>query len=120
MVADAEAHANEDRERREAADARNEADHAAYQVDKQLTEFGDKLTDEERAPISDGIAEVRKLLGDPAVDSQTLRTATQDLLTKAQLLGQKVYESTQASSEPADGGDDDVVEAEIVDEGEEA
>jgi molecular chaperone DnaK len=121
MVAEAEAHANEDRARREAADARNEADHAVYQIDKQLAELGDHLSDEEKAPITDAVAEVRKLLDDPAADPKTLREATQDLLTKAQVLGQKVYEKAQAASGESgvgDTGDDDgVVEAEIVDEG---
>ncbi|MEX2322663.1 MAG: molecular chaperone DnaK [Acidimicrobiia bacterium] len=121
MVAEAESHANEDRARREAADARNEADHAVYQIDKQLGELGDNLSDEEKAPITDAIAEVRKLLDDPAADPKTLREATQDLLTKAQVLGQKVYEQAQAASgesSAGDTGDDDgVVEAEIVDEG---
>jgi molecular chaperone DnaK len=121
MVADAEAHANEDRARREAADARNEADHAVYQIDKQLGELGDNLSDEEKAPITDAIAEVRKLLEDPAVDPKTLREATQGLLTKAQVLGEKVYEQAQAASGESGVGDalddDGVVEAEIVDEG---
>jgi molecular chaperone DnaK len=123
MVAEAEAHANEDRARREAADARNEADHAVYQIDKQLGELGDNLSDEEKAPITDAIAEVRKLLEDPAVDPKTLREATQGLLTKAQVLGEKVYEQAQAASGESgagdDGDDDGVVEAEIVDEGDE-
>jgi molecular chaperone DnaK len=123
MVAEAEAHANEDRARREAADARNEADHAVYQIDKQLSELGDNLSDEEKAPITDAIAEVRKLLEDPAVDPKTLREATQGLLTKAQVLGEKVYEQAQAASGESgagdDGDDDGVVEAEIVDEGDE-
>ena len=121
MVAEAEAHANEDRARREAADARNEADHAVYQIDKQLAELGDHLSDEEKAPITDAVAEVRKLLDDPAADPKTLREATQDLLTKAQVLGQKVYEQAQAASGESGVGDalddDGVVEAEIVDEG---
>jgi molecular chaperone DnaK len=123
LVAEAEAHANEDRARREAADARNEADHAVYQIDKQLGELGDNLSDEEKAPIADAIAEVRKLLEDPAVDPKTLREATQGLLTKAQVLGEKVYEQAQAASGESgagdDGDDDGVVEAEIVDEGDE-
>ncbi|HUG74514.1 MAG TPA: molecular chaperone DnaK [Acidimicrobiia bacterium] len=121
MVAEAESHANEDRARREAADAHNEADHAVYQIDKQLGELGDNLSDEEKAPITDAVAEVRKLLEDPAADPKTLREATQDLLTKAQVLGQKIYEQTQAASGESDaddtGDDDGVVEAEIVDEG---
>ena len=51
MVKDAEAHANEDARRKEQAEARNQADHAAYTIDKQLTEHGDKLNDDERTTV---------------------------------------------------------------------
>jgi molecular chaperone DnaK len=122
MVADAEAHAAEDHARREAADARNAADHAAYQVGKQLEEHGDVLDDAEKATVTDAVDALRKLLEDPAADAQALNGATQDLLAKAQVLGQKVYEKAQAAEagEAGAGGDDDVVEAEIVDEGDES
>jgi molecular chaperone DnaK len=115
MVADAEAHAAEDHARRQAADARNEADHAAYQIGKQLDEHGGVLSDEERAPIDDALAEVRKLIDDPAADTGALRDAAQKLLTAGQVLGQRIYEAQQAPTGEA-GDDDDVVEAEIVDE----
>jgi molecular chaperone DnaK len=122
MVAEAEAHAAEDHARREAADARNAADHAAYQVGKQLEEHGDVLADAEKATVTDAVDALRKLLDDPAADTQALNDATQELLTKAQVLGQKVYEQSQAAEagESAEGGDDEVVEAEIVDEGDES
>jgi molecular chaperone DnaK len=122
MVAEAEAHAAEDHARREAADARNAADHAAYQVGKQLEEHGDVLADAEKATVTDAVDALRKLLDDPAADTQALNDATQELLTKAQVLGQKVYEQSQAAEagESAESGDDEVVEAEIVDEGDES
>ena len=120
MVRDAEAHAKEDHDRREAADARNQADHAVYQIDKQLEEHGSKLSADERGAVEAKVAEVRKLLEDPAPDTARLRSATDEMLKAAQVLGQKIYEQTQAAtsgSTATTGGDDDVVEAEIVDEG---
>jgi molecular chaperone DnaK len=118
MIKDAEAHAAEDHARREAADARNRADHAAYQIASQLEEHGDKLSDEERAAVDEKVAAVKKLLEDPAADPKDLSSATEEMLTAAQVLGQKVYEATQ--TEVSGGDDDEVVEAEIVDEGEDA
>ena len=123
MVGDAEEHANEDGERRELAEARNQADHTAYQTESMLEEHGDKLTDEERAPITDKIAELRKLLEDQA-SAEDLNRVREEVMTTSQILGQKIYEASAA--ENADEGDettvdgDEVVEAEIVDEGEEA
>ncbi len=124
MVKDAEEHANDDTERREQAEARNQADHAAYQTDKLLEEHGDKLTDDEKAPITDKVAELRKLLAEdtPAADLNRVR---EELMKASQVLGQKIYEASAAeSAATAETGDapagDDVVEAEIVDEDEEA
>ncbi|MBT8213677.1 MAG: molecular chaperone DnaK, partial [Acidimicrobiia bacterium] len=94
MISDAEAHAAEDAERKEAAEARNAADHTAYQIESQLSEHGDKLTDDERQPIQDKITDLRKLLTEEP-PAETLRTATQELLTASQILGQKIYESSQ-------------------------
>jgi molecular chaperone DnaK len=120
MVKDAEAHANEDKERREAAEVRNQADHAAYQIEKQLAEHGDKLDDDERKQVEDDLATLKSRLEAESTSTDDLREATEALMKTAQVLGQKIYESSQgeAPSEAADG-DDDVVEAEIVDEPEE-
>jgi molecular chaperone DnaK len=123
MIKDAEAHANEDKERKEAAEARNQADHAAYTIGKQLDEHGDVLSDEEKAPITEKLDSLKTLLEDESADPAALTSATDDLLSAAQVLGQKIYEASQAAAtagdEPA-ASDDDVVEAEIVDEGDES
>jgi molecular chaperone DnaK len=123
MVKDAEAHANDDTKRRELAEARNQADHAVYQTDKLIEEHGDKLSDEEKAPITDKIAELRKLLEEQA-SAEDLNRVRDELMKASQVLGQKIYESSQTAT-PAGGSDepagsDDVVEAEIVDEGDES
>jgi molecular chaperone DnaK len=124
MVSDAEAHANEDEQRRALAEARNQADHAAYQTEKLLDEHGDKLTDEEKAPITDKIAELRKLLEEDA-SAEDLNRVREETMKASQILGQKIYEASAAEAAAATDDDegaasDDVVEAEIVDEGEEA
>ena len=118
MIEDAELHANEDNERKAQAEARNQADHVAYQTEKQIVEHGDKLTDDERQTIEDKIIDVRKALSDDA-STEDLVGLTDELLKGAQVLGQKIYEASQAeepSDDAGDEGNDDVVEAEIVDD----
>jgi molecular chaperone DnaK len=125
MVKDAEAHANEDAQRKEAAEARNQADQAAYQIEKQLAEHGDKLTDDERKVIEDKIAELRTLLANEAADTEALKNTTNELLTSSQILGQKIYEASAAESaaaaaDDAPASDDEVVEAEVVEDDDES
>jgi len=125
MVKDAESHANDDEKRKEAAEARNQADHTAYQIEKQLTEHGDKLTDDERKPLDDKIAEIRTMLADEAADPEALKNATNELMTSSQILGQKIYEASAAESaaaaaDDAPSSDDEVVEAEVVEDDDEA
>jgi len=125
MVKDAEAHANDDAERKAAADARNQADQTAYQIEKQLAEHGDKLTDDERKVVDEKIAELRTLLANEAADTEALKNTTNELLTSSQILGQKIYEastaeSAAASADDAPASDDEVVEAEVVEDDEEA
>ena len=97
MVNDAEEHANEDSQRRELAEARNQADHTAYQTEKLLEEHGDKLTDEEKAPITDKIAELRKLLEEQATAAE-LNRVREETMAASQILGQKIYEASAAES----------------------
>ncbi|MDJ0961139.1 MAG: molecular chaperone DnaK [Acidimicrobiia bacterium] len=125
MVTDAESHANEDEERRAKAEARNQADHAAYQIEKQIAELGDKVSDDQKGPVEEKIAGVRKLLAEDA-STEELTAATNDLLTASQAIGQMIYEQAAAAAESGDtagepsADGDDVVEAEIVDDDDEA
>jgi molecular chaperone DnaK len=121
MIKDAEAHAAEDAERKEAAETRNAADHAVYSVGKQLAEHGDALTDDDKAPIQAKLDELKKLLEDDNASTEALKDATNGLMESAQVIGEKMYEAAQAEAEAAaasgdgtDGDDDDVVEAEVV------
>jgi molecular chaperone DnaK len=125
MVRDAEAHAQDDAERKTTVEARNHADHTVYQIAKQLAEHGDKLTDDERKPLDDKIAELRTLLANESTDSETLKNTTNELLTGSQILGEKIYaasaaESAAAAADDTPSDDDEVVEAEVVEDDDES
>jgi molecular chaperone DnaK len=121
MVRDAEAHAEDDRRRKEEAEVRNNADALAYQTEKLLKEQGDKLGVAERDQVDAALKELKdKLAGS---DVQAIRDATDRLASSSQVLAQKLYEqatseASGASSQPAPGSDEEVVDAEIVDGGE--
>ena len=99
-----------------------------YQIEKQLTEHGDKLTDDERKPLDDKIAEIRSLLANESTDTEALKNATNELLTGSQILGEKIYAASAAESAAAETGeaggapsdDDEVVEAEVVEDDDES
>ena len=123
MVKDAEAHAEDDRRRREEAEVRNNADQLVYQTQKLLKEQGDKLDETERSDLEAAVAGVTEALN--GSDVEAIKTATERLMTASQAFSQKLYDAASqadagAQSAPtgdsASGSDDDVVDAEIVDE----
>ena len=120
MIKDAEAHAAEDAERREAVEVRNSADHTVYTVGKQLAEHGDALTDEDKAPIQEKLDALKALVEDESSSTEALKEATGALMESAQIIGEKMYEAAQAEAAAAatdaagDGEGDDVEEAEVV------
>ena len=121
MVKDAEEHADEDKKRREDAETRNNAETFAYSTEKILSENEDKVPSEVADDVKAAIAEVKTALeGD---DTETVKTAHESLVSKAQKIGEAVYAAQQAeeatgdgTSESAPSDDEDVVDAEIVDE----
>jgi len=122
MVKDAEAHAEEDRLRREEAEIRNNADSLVYQTEKVLREQGEKVTEEERTAVEGPLSELKTALN--GSDNDAIKAATETLMTASQAFSQKLYEAaardtnaagTSASGQSA-GSDDDIVDAEIVDE----
>ena len=119
MVADAEAHAEEDRQRREEAEIRNAADTLVYQTEKLLKEQAEAVSDDEKETINSKLADLRSALeGD---DVEAIKSATEALMTASQEFGQRLYDAAAAAEReqgaPADASDDDdVVEAEIVDD----
>jgi len=119
MVKDAEAHAAQDAERKEAAEARNSADHAVHSIGKQLADNGDKLTEDEKAPVQENLDALKKLLEDETASAESLQSATNALMESAQIIGQKMYEASQAEAAAAESSDeqssdDEVAEAEVV------
>ncbi len=122
MVKDAEAHAEEDRKRREVVEMRNDADALAFRTEKLLAEHAETLTDEQKKPVADALATLQVALKGTDNDDE-VRTAMNDLNEKASAMGQAVYQAAQqaqASAAPGEsastGSDDDVVDAEIVDD----
>ena len=136
MVEDAEKFAAEDHERREAAEARNAADQLAYQVEKFVTENAETIPADAKSELSASNEELKELLKDEAPDTEKLKAATDATMAVYQKVGQAMNEQAQAQAQqtqaeasgPAGEGDasgaepepseDDVVEGEIVDEGE--
>jgi molecular chaperone DnaK len=126
MVSDAEAHAEEDAKQRELAEARNLAENAAYQSEKQLEELGDKVDSSSKEEIEAAIKGVRESLGSESVEE--INSKTEALTAAFQQVSQQIYEAAQAEQAAsadgasADGSDssdeEEVVDAEVVDEGE--
>ncbi len=124
MIKDAEAHAEEDRKRRERVETRNQADQLVHQTEKLLSEQGDQMTDEEKASVERALAELKELVEDEKAETEALRSKMDALIQASQAMAQRLYAQAQAQGEAAGsgadtGGDEEVVEAEIVDEGDE-
>jgi molecular chaperone DnaK len=127
MVSDAEAHAEEDRRQRELAEARNVAENAAYQSEKQLGELGDKVDASSKEEIEAAIKDVREALESDSVEE--INAKTEALTAAFQKVSEQIYAAAQAEAAAsadgasADGGsaddEEEVVEAEVVDEGDE-
>jgi molecular chaperone DnaK len=119
MVRDAEAHAEDDRKRKEEAEVRNNADSLVYQTEKVLKEHGDKITGSEKDAVEANLATLKTALeGD---DITAIRSATEALMTSSQAFSQRLYDAAGAEQGAASAttsapNDDDVVDAEIVDE----
>jgi molecular chaperone DnaK len=130
MMKDAAKFAEEDRKRRETAEARNAADQLTYQVDKALVEYGDKIPADDREAVTKANDELKEALKGDDVDR--IRSQTETVMQAFQRIGQAMYSQQQATSAAsgtgseaapdggASSGDGDVVEGEIVDEGDEA
>ncbi len=116
MVRDAEAHAEDDRIRKEEAEVRNSAEGLVYQTEKLLTDQGEKLSEEEKTKVTEAVAAVKSAL--EGTDLEAIKTATDSLMKASQDFSTKLYEAATAAEAGASApqNDDDVVDAEIVDE----
>ena len=130
MVRDAEQHAEDDRARREEAEVRNSADTLVYQTEKLLKEQGEKFEGTEKDDVESALANLKDALNGTSLDA--IKDATEKLVGISQSFSQRLYEQASASASASAGGgaggdagdggascdasDDDVVDAEIVDE----
>ncbi|MBC7149505.1 MAG: molecular chaperone DnaK [Rhizobium sp.] len=114
MVKDAEAHAEEDKKRRAAVEAKNHAESLVHSTEKSLKEYGDKVSETDRKAIEDAIAALKGAMEVSEPNAEDIQAKTQTLMEVSMKLGQAIYESQQAEegAGASEGGkDDDVVDA---------
>ena len=130
MQNDAEAHAEEDKHRREVVDRRNEADQLVYSTEKSLEEHGDKVGEEDKKAIEDALAEMKKAL--EGENDDAIKNAMEGLQKASHKLAEEMYKEAQAqqgaeqgdpasqgdAGQPQGGADEGAVDAdfEVVDE----
>ena len=119
MMKDAESHAEEDKARREEADVRNGAEGLVYQTEKFLKDNAEKIPAEGKANVEEPLATLKKAL--EGTDIPSIKTAMEALAEASQAVGAAMYQeqaaNTEASNENAADNGEDIVDAEIVDEG---
>jgi len=131
MMREAESHAEEDRKRREEAEVRNNADTLVYQTEKLLKEQGEKATPEDRTAIEDALKSVKEALAGTDVDA--IKRAHESLISASQNFASRLYQQAAAQAQGGAGGtgapgaegsaaggsttEEEVADAEIVDEG---
>ncbi|MDA8241529.1 MAG: molecular chaperone DnaK [Nitrospiraceae bacterium] len=122
MVRDAESHADEDRKKKQLAEARNTADTLVYTVEKSLKDYGDKISADEKREIEEALENCRKVK-DSSSDPNEIKSATDRLTTVSHKLAEHIYKSAGAQPQ-GDGsgagqakkeGEEEVVEAEFED-----
>jgi molecular chaperone DnaK len=129
MMRDAEAHADDDRQRREEAEIRNTAESLQFATEKFLAENGDKVPDDKKNELETALAELKTAIGGTNLDS--IKSAQEKLSRLSQEAGAAMYEAANAASAAGAGAtgptagqtppdDDSVVDAEVVDEGPDA
>lgn len=119
---EAEAHADEDKKKRESAESKNLFDNAIYQAEKLPTEYKDKISEEDKKTIEEAVAEAKKVQADEKADKAAYEEATKALNEKIMPIGAKMYEaetaeqSEEAKAEAEGTAKDEPIEGEVVDE----
>ena len=117
---EAELHADEDKKKREATDARNILENKVYQFEKMPDEYKDKLSDEDKDTIKKACDAAKEVLKDETADKDKLEEATKDLDNRIMPIGAKLYQQTgpenasNASGDDKKSDDDEAVEGEVV------
>jgi molecular chaperone DnaK len=127
MVKDAEAYAEEDANRREAVETRNQADQLVHQTEKLLEEQADNMNDEEKSGVETALGALRLTLENESAETSEIRSKMDELIQASQAMATRLYEQAAQQSQAAAAGDedagsddDDVVEAEIIEDDEDA
>ena len=127
MVKDAEAYAEEDANRREAVETRNQADQLVHQTEKLLEEQADNMNDEEKSGVETALGALRLTLENEGAETSEIRSKMDELIQASQAMATRLYEQAAQQSQAAGEGDedsgsddDDVVEAEIIEDDEDA
>jgi molecular chaperone DnaK len=102
MAKDAEAHAEEDKARREAVEARNLLDSAVYQAEKLKSDNSDKISDDDKKTLDEAVEEAKKVLADEKADKDALEAGAKALNDKLMPIGAKMYEQAAAEEKPAE------------------
>ena len=126
MQKEAEEHAEEDKNRRESVEARNKADSAVYQVEKSMTDLGDKLSEEDKKPVQEKLEALKEVLKNDQVGKEEIEKATEELMQASQKIGEMMYQQQAGSDEEgvevknanneAATDDENVVDAKVVDD----
>jgi molecular chaperone DnaK len=123
MAKEAEAHAEDDKKKREAIDARNQLDSAIYQAEKMKSDNKDKIAEEDIKTLDEAVEAAKKVVADEKADKDALEAAAKELTDKIMPIGAKMYEQAQAEEKPAEDAEagkksdkDEPVEGEVVDD----
>jgi molecular chaperone DnaK len=122
MAKEAEAHADEDKTKKELVEARNILDSALYQTEKLKKDNGDKISDDDKKTLDEAVETAQKVVKDEKASKDDLENAAKELSDKLMPIGAKLYEQTDATTdEKSDGSEgdkkkDETIEGEVVDE----
>jgi molecular chaperone DnaK len=126
MAKEAEAHADEDKARKEVVEARNLLDGTVYQAEKLAKDHADKISEDDEKTITEAVEAAKKVVADDKSDKEALENAAKDLNDKIMPIGSKMYEQASADEAPADNetetedkksdAKDDAIEGEVVDD----
>ncbi len=115
MKKDAEAHAEEDKKKKEAVEIRNTAETMIFTTKKAMEEAGDKITEDEKKPVDDKIKALEDILAKDDADIEDIKKASDELTTEAQKIGEKLYAQPDAAAGDAPEGEPKEAEAEVKD-----
>ena len=118
---EAEAHAEEDKKKKDSVDAKNQLENTIYQAEKMPSEYKDKISDEDKETIKKAVEEAKKVLNDDKAEKDQFEEAAKELSDKIMPIGAKLYQAasddkgSNDTDKSSDKGSDDAVEGEVVD-----